>query len=75
LATAKPKHLSASVFVANLFGTFTTPGQRFAYSTLNGNLYYDPDGSGSKFARSVVATLSDRATLAAGGHGNLFFTS
>ncbi len=77
LATGTPKHLAASVFVANSTGTFTTTGQRFAYNTTNGTLRYDKDGSGGSFGAStvVVVVLSGHPSLSAGASGKIFFTS
>lgn len=75
LGTAAPQHLAASVFVANKGGNFTSKKQRFADDTTTDTLYYDADGSGTKYGKSVVASLTDHAALSAGGSGNLFFTS
>jgi len=71
LGTDTPKHLDASLFVANGGGTFTKTTQRFAYDTTAGALYYSANGSGS--TKSAVVTLSDHATLTAGTLGNLYF--
>ena len=73
LATGTPKHLAASVFIANSTGTFTTTSQRFAYNKTTGKLSYSAHGSGS--APSTVVTLTGHPSLSAGPTGNLFFTS
>ncbi|HEV2334514.1 MAG TPA: hypothetical protein VGS13_03345 [Stellaceae bacterium] len=73
LATGTPKHLDASVFVANSTGAFTTTSQRFAYNTTTGALAYSATGSGS--AGSSIVVLTGHPGLNAGSSGNLFFTS
>jgi Ca2+-binding RTX toxin-like protein len=73
LGTASLQHLAAGVFVANAGGTFTTTSQRFAYNTTTGALSYSASGSGS--AGSAVAVLAGHPALAAGGAGQVFFTS
>ena len=46
----------AQQFIANNTGVATTSAQRMIFDTRNGNLYYDPDGSGSQ-AADHIATL------------------
>ncbi|MGH7060028.1 MAG: beta strand repeat-containing protein [Stellaceae bacterium] len=70
-----PQHLDAAVFVADKTGAFTTTGQRFAYATGTGVLSYDPDGNGTHFAASRVATLTGDPTLSAGPTGDIFFVA
>ncbi|MGH7061435.1 MAG: hypothetical protein ACREFH_13690, partial [Stellaceae bacterium] len=73
--TKTAQHLDAAVFVADKTGAFTTTGQRVAYATGTGVLSYDPDGSGTHFAASTLATLTGDPALSAGPAGNLFFVS
>ena len=58
-ATATPQALPASLFISDGTGTFssTTPsGQRFAYGTSNGELFYS--ASGTTATEHLVATLT-----------------
>jgi len=63
-----PTAIDPSIFIANATGSFTSAGQRFAYDTTNGHLFYSATGSNS--AESLVATLSGAAGLTA---GNILF--
>src|SRR5262249_12915919 len=42
--TGTPQQINPSLLSANSNGTFATAGNRFAYKTSTGSLYYDQDG-------------------------------
>ena len=70
-ASATPTALPSSLFVSDGTGTFssTSPtGQRFAYGTSNGELFYS--ASGTTATEHLVATLTGHPALAA---SHLFF--
>lgn len=78
LGTGAFQHLATSVFVANSTGTFTTGDQRFAYNTMTGALWYDPNGNAGPANPVAVASLTDHVStteLGAGPTGNIFFVS
>jgi serralysin len=60
--TVALKPLPAALFSPNTDGSFAATGNRFAYDTAGGKLYYDADGSGGA-ARQLVATLTNDAPL------------
>ena len=72
LGTTTLQQLAASVFSPNIDGTMASSGNRFAYNASIGDLYYDPDGSGSSFGASFVASLTAHPGISA---ANLFFIS
>ena len=65
--TATPKQLTAAqaakLFIANTAGKFTKTSQRLAYDKSNGELLASSTGTTS--TEHLVATLSDRAAIAA----------
>lgn len=56
-------NLAASRFVANNSGRATDTADRIIYEKDTGKLFYDRDGSGSKFAKVHFATLDDGLSL------------
>jgi trimeric autotransporter adhesin len=63
-----PEAIDPTIFIANSSGTFTSAGQRFAYDTTNGDLFYS--ATGSNVSESLVATLTGTPGLTA---GNILF--
>jgi len=71
-ASATPQALPASLFTANPTGAFGTTGERFAYDTSNGELFYDAQGSTAGSTPQHVATLTNHPGV---GTSQLFFVS
>ncbi|HEU0157157.1 MAG TPA: calcium-binding protein, partial [Stellaceae bacterium] len=71
-AGASPRLLPTSLFSARTNGTFDTAGERFAYDTGTGRLYFDADGNGASHSRQLVATLVGHPNITA---GDLFFVA
>jgi Ca2+-binding RTX toxin-like protein len=69
--TPAVKPLPAALFSPNTDGSFATTGNRFAYDTAGGKLYYDADGS-SAAARQLIATLTNHAPVTA---SDLYFVA
>jgi hypothetical protein len=58
-----PEAMDLTIFIANASGTFTSAGQRFAYDTTNGHLFYSATGTNA--SESFVATLTAAPGLTA----------
>ncbi|HEV2098556.1 MAG TPA: hypothetical protein VGR45_06465, partial [Stellaceae bacterium] len=71
-ASAAPKALPTTLFVANSSGSFTNAVQRFAYNTTSGQMMFDADGNGSGSAPQLVSTLTNHPTVTA---SQLFFVT
>jgi Ca2+-binding RTX toxin-like protein len=63
-----PTAIDPSIFIADATGAFTSSGQRFAYDTANGHLFYSATGSNA--SESLTAILTGAPAIAA---GNLLF--
>ncbi|MEI8251729.1 MAG: hypothetical protein WCF98_11210, partial [Synechococcus sp. ELA057] len=48
---------SAQLVQSSSFTAFTATSQRFGYNSTSGILYFDADGSGSRFSTQQVAVL------------------
>ncbi len=53
--TAGASPTAAELRVGSGFSTANTAAQRLIYNTLNGFLYYDPDGNGTRAAIQIAA--------------------
>jgi hypothetical protein len=69
---AATQTLPADFFTANATGSFTTAGERFAYASGTGALYYDAHGDKGSSSRELVATFTGRPHLTA---SDVFFVS
>jgi Ca2+-binding RTX toxin-like protein len=65
-ASATPKALPAALFSPKIDGSFDKPGERFAYDTSTGRLYFDADGNSSSDHRQLIATFANHPASLAG---------
>jgi hypothetical protein len=70
--TATPQKLDPSVFSTHTDGSFATTTNRFAYNASTGQLWYDPDGSGTAQSPIVIIALTGQPTLTA---SDLYFVA
>jgi ELWxxDGT repeat protein len=68
--TAVVQLMNPALFSTHTDGTFATAGNRFAYNSSTGSLFYDADGSGNKSSAELIAKLDHQPTLTA---SDLFF--